>query len=117
MKTDEVSLSGAKEGEQTVYKENLVVLDNENHLYHVVVKGMHVRDGKEVNTQWSTAASINAMVWKGDLLAFGDSEGRISVWDLVRSLLLFPSPPLPSAAGPGRARSSRGSRAAPPAPP
>lgn len=27
------------------------MLDNENHLYHVVVKGMHVKDGKEVNTQ------------------------------------------------------------------
>ena len=24
---------------QTIYRENLVVLDNENHLYHVVVKG------------------------------------------------------------------------------
>jgi hypothetical protein len=36
---------------KAIYRENLVVLDNENHLYHVVVKGMHVRDGKEVNTQ------------------------------------------------------------------
>jgi hypothetical protein len=37
--------------ETNIYRENLVVLDNENHLYHVVVKGLHVRDGKEVNTQ------------------------------------------------------------------
>uniref|UniRef100_A0A914VYZ2 Uncharacterized protein n=1 Tax=Plectus sambesii TaxID=2011161 RepID=A0A914VYZ2_9BILA len=67
---------------KAIYRENLVVLDNENHLYHVVVKGMHVRDGKEVNTQWSTSAQINAMVWKDDYLAFGDNDGRVSIWDL-----------------------------------
>lgn len=33
--------------------------------YHVVVKGLHVRDGKEVSTQWkSGAAFLRCMVWK-----------------------------------------------------
>lgn len=33
---------------QLVSRENLVILDNENRLFHVVVKGVHVRDGKQV---------------------------------------------------------------------
>ena len=41
--------------QQLIYRENLVVLDDANNLYHVVVKGMHVRDGKAVKTQ------VNAM--------------------------------------------------------
>jgi len=49
------SVTGAdvatQQEEALVYRENLVVLDNDNRLYHVVVKGMHVRDGKEVKTQ------------------------------------------------------------------
>uniref|UniRef100_A0A183BQA3 WD_REPEATS_REGION domain-containing protein n=1 Tax=Globodera pallida TaxID=36090 RepID=A0A183BQA3_GLOPA len=54
--------------------------------YHVVVKGLHVRDGKEVSTQWkSGAAFLRCMVWKDDVLAFGDSAGRVGVWDLARS--------------------------------
>lgn len=40
----------------SVIRENLVVLDVDNHLYHVVVKGLHVRDGKEVNTDVSCAS-------------------------------------------------------------
>uniref|UniRef100_A0A914CEA4 WD repeat-containing protein 11 n=1 Tax=Acrobeloides nanus TaxID=290746 RepID=A0A914CEA4_9BILA len=71
--------------ETNIYRENLVVLDNENHLYHVVVKGLHVRDGKEVNTQWKSSAGImRCMVWKDDFLAFGDTIGRIGVWDLSK---------------------------------
>ncbi|KAH7730169.1 hypothetical protein AAVH_02662 [Aphelenchoides avenae] len=73
--------------EKNVYRENLVVLDNENHLYHVVIKGLHVRDGKEVNTEWkSGTALLRCMVWKDDLLAFGDTAGRIGVWDLSRKM-------------------------------
>lgn len=69
-----------------IYRENLVVLDNDNHLYHVVVKGLHVRDGKEVSTQWkSGAAFLRCMVWKDDMLAFGDSAGRVGVWDLAKT--------------------------------
>ncbi|KAL3075736.1 hypothetical protein niasHS_012566 [Heterodera schachtii] len=69
-----------------IHRENLVVLDNNNLLYHVVVKGLHVRDGKEVSTQWkSGAALLRCMVWKDDVLAFGDSAGRVGVWDLARS--------------------------------
>uniref|UniRef100_A0A914I3Z8 N(6)-L-threonylcarbamoyladenine synthase n=1 Tax=Globodera rostochiensis TaxID=31243 RepID=A0A914I3Z8_GLORO len=68
-----------------IHRENLVVLDNNNLLYHVVVKGLHVRDGKEVSTQWkSGAAFLRCMVWKDDVLAFGDSAGRVGVWDLAR---------------------------------
>uniref|UniRef100_A0A915NUK5 WD_REPEATS_REGION domain-containing protein n=1 Tax=Meloidogyne floridensis TaxID=298350 RepID=A0A915NUK5_9BILA len=56
-----------------------IILD----MYHVVVKGLHVRDGKEVSTQWkSGAAFLRCMVWKDDVLAFGDSAGRIGVWVL-----------------------------------
>ena len=59
---------------------------NQNHSYHVVVKGLHVRDGKEVSTQWkSGAAFLRCMVWKDDVLAFGDSAGRVGVWDLGKS--------------------------------
>ncbi|MFH4977930.1 hypothetical protein AB6A40_004639 [Gnathostoma spinigerum] len=72
-------------GTETVFRENLVVLDQDCHLYHVVVKGLHVRDGKEVNTQWkNNSASMKHLVWKDDLLAMGDSSGRLSVWDLGR---------------------------------
>lgn len=54
--------------------------------YHVVVKGLHVRDGKEVSTQWkSGAAFLRCMVWKDDMLAFGDSAGRVGVWDLAKT--------------------------------
>ncbi|KAK0429332.1 hypothetical protein QR680_011326 [Steinernema hermaphroditum] len=71
--------------EMNVYRENLVVLDNENHLYHVVVKGLHVRDGKEVNTQWKNGSSqMKCMVWKDDILALGDSQGRLGIWDLSK---------------------------------
>lgn len=35
-----------------------MVLDNDNHLYHVVVKGLHVRDGKEVSTQVSESENV-----------------------------------------------------------
>ncbi|KAF7629159.1 hypothetical protein Mgra_00009310 [Meloidogyne graminicola] len=71
------------ENKTKIFRENLVVLDNDNHLYHVVVKGLHVRDGKEVSTQWkSGAAFLRCMVWKDDVLAFGDSAGRIGVWIL-----------------------------------
>ncbi|TKR92096.1 hypothetical protein L596_006812 [Steinernema carpocapsae] len=71
--------------EMNVYRENLVVLDNENHLYHVVVKGLHVRDGKEVNTQWKNGSSqMRCMVWKDDVLALGDSQGRLGIWDLPK---------------------------------
>ncbi|KAL3095213.1 hypothetical protein niasHT_020364 [Heterodera trifolii] len=50
----------------------------------IVVKGLHVRDGKEVSTQWkSGAALLRCMVWKDDVLAFGDSAGRVGVWDLA----------------------------------
>ena len=45
---------------------------------------MHVRDGKEVHTQWSTSGQVTTMAWKDDLLAFGDKDGRISVWDLLQ---------------------------------
>ncbi|KFD61738.1 hypothetical protein M514_10981, partial [Trichuris suis] len=65
-----------------LYRENLVILDFENHLWHIVVKGMHVRDGREVKTQWTTGGSITSMAWKQDILVFGDSDGRVSSWDL-----------------------------------
>uniref|UniRef100_A0A9J2NZE4 WD repeat-containing protein 11 n=2 Tax=Ascaris TaxID=6251 RepID=A0A9J2NZE4_ASCLU len=72
-------------GVEPVFRENLVVLDQDCHLYHVVVKGLHVRDGKEVNSQWkSGVASMKSLVWKDDLLAMGDSSGRLGVWDLGR---------------------------------
>uniref|UniRef100_A0A1I7XMY1 WD_REPEATS_REGION domain-containing protein n=1 Tax=Heterorhabditis bacteriophora TaxID=37862 RepID=A0A1I7XMY1_HETBA len=70
---------------QCVYRENLVVLDSDNRLYHVVVKGLHVKDGKEVNAQWKSGGwSIRTMAWKDDILAMGDVDGRIAVWDLGR---------------------------------
>ncbi|VDK49747.1 unnamed protein product [Anisakis simplex] len=70
---------------EPVFRENLVVLDLDCHLYHVVVKGLHVRDGKEVNCQWkSGVASMKSLVWKDDLLAMGDSSGRLGIWDLGR---------------------------------
>jgi len=69
-------------------RENLVVLDNENHLYHVIVKGLHVRDGKEVNTQWKSGTPpIRCMTWKDDILAFGDVNGYLRVWDLAKRTL------------------------------
>ncbi|CAI4230009.1 unnamed protein product [Auanema sp. JU1783] len=72
---------------QSVYRENLVVLDSENRLYHVAVKGLHVKDGKEVNTQWKSGGwTIRSMAWKDDMLAMGDADGRIAVWDLGRKL-------------------------------
>uniref|UniRef100_A0A915PSD2 Ribosome control protein 1 domain-containing protein n=1 Tax=Setaria digitata TaxID=48799 RepID=A0A915PSD2_9BILA len=70
------------QGDEPVFRENLVVLDEECHLYHVVVKGLHVRDGKEVNSQWKSGAAVKCLVWKDDLLAMGDAWGRIGVWDL-----------------------------------
>ncbi|XP_003368118.1 conserved hypothetical protein [Trichinella spiralis] len=42
-----------------LYRENLVVLDHENHLWHVVVKGLHVKDGCEVQTQWTGTSVEN----------------------------------------------------------
>uniref|UniRef100_A0A0N5AGS0 WD_REPEATS_REGION domain-containing protein n=1 Tax=Syphacia muris TaxID=451379 RepID=A0A0N5AGS0_9BILA len=72
-------------GKEVVFRENLVVLDQDCHLYHVVVKGLHVRDGKEVSSQWkSGAASMKCLVWKDDLLATGDTSGRIGIWDLEK---------------------------------
>ncbi|GMR53104.1 hypothetical protein PMAYCL1PPCAC_23299 [Pristionchus mayeri] len=69
----------------SVYRENLVVLDSENRLYHVVVKGLHVRDGKEVNTQWRGGGwQLRCMSWKEDLLALGDADGRVVLWNLGR---------------------------------
>ncbi|KRY87831.1 WD repeat-containing protein 11 [Trichinella pseudospiralis] len=66
-----------------LYRENLVVLDHENHLWHVVVKGLHVKDGCEVQTQWTgTSGQMSAMAWKEDLLVFGDSDGRFCAWNL-----------------------------------
>ncbi|PIO75023.1 hypothetical protein TELCIR_02953 [Teladorsagia circumcincta] len=57
----------------------------DNRLYHVVVKGLHVKDGKEVNTQWKSGGwSIRTMAWKDDMLAMGDAEGRVVIWDLGR---------------------------------
>lgn len=70
---------------QSVYKENLVLLDSENRIYHIPLRGLHVRDGKMVNTQWKSAsAQICAMTWKDDMLAVGDVEGNLVVWDLGR---------------------------------
>ncbi|XP_003366760.1 conserved hypothetical protein, partial [Trichinella spiralis] len=66
-----------------LYRENLVVLDHENHLWHVVVKGLHVKDGCEVQTQWTgTSGPMSAMAWKEDLLVFGDSDGQFCAWNL-----------------------------------
>lgn len=68
-----------------IIREHLVVLDNENHLYHVIVKGLHVRDGKEVNTLWrSGSPPIICMSWKDDILAFGDVSGNLRIWDLQK---------------------------------
>lgn len=68
---------------QSVYRENLVLLDSENRIYHITLRGLHVRDGKMVNTQWKSAsAQICAMTWKDDILAVGDVEGNLVVWDL-----------------------------------
>lgn len=70
---------------QSVYRENLVLLDSENRIYHITLRGLHVRDGKMVNTQWKSAsAQICAMTWKDDMLAVGDVEGNLVVWDLGR---------------------------------
>ncbi|CCD66200.1 WD_REPEATS_REGION domain-containing protein [Caenorhabditis elegans] len=70
---------------QSVYRENLVLLDSENRIYHITLRGLHVRDGKIVNTQWKSAsAQICAMAWKDDILAVGDVEGNLVVWDLGR---------------------------------
>uniref|UniRef100_A0A8R1I657 WD repeat-containing protein 11 n=1 Tax=Caenorhabditis japonica TaxID=281687 RepID=A0A8R1I657_CAEJA len=70
---------------QSVYRENLVLLDSENRIYHITLRGLHVRDGKMVNTQWkSSSAQICAMTWKDDMLAVGDVEGNLVVWDLGR---------------------------------
>ncbi|KAL3999054.1 hypothetical protein ACH3XW_17590 [Acanthocheilonema viteae] len=71
-------------GDEPVFRENLVILDEECHLYHVVVKGLHVRDGKEVNSEWKSGAAVKCLVWKDDLLAMGDAWGRLGVWDLGR---------------------------------
>ena len=70
---------------EVVFRENLVVLDQDCHLYHVVIKGLHVRDGKEVSSQWKSGiASMKCLVWKDDLLATGDTSGRIAIWDLEK---------------------------------
>ncbi|KAJ1371752.1 hypothetical protein KIN20_033753 [Parelaphostrongylus tenuis] len=72
-------------GGLSIYRENLVVLDSDNRLYHVVVKGLHVKDGKEVNTQLKSGGwSVRTMAWKDDILVMGDAEGRIVIWDLGR---------------------------------
>lgn len=69
--------------DNTVIRENLVVLDVDNHLYHVVVKGLHVRDGKEVSTDWSkNMSALTKVVWKDDYLVFGEVNGGLRVWDL-----------------------------------
>ncbi|CAB3407532.1 unnamed protein product [Caenorhabditis bovis] len=69
--------------QQSVYRENLVLLDSENRIYHITLRGLHVRDGKMVNTQWKSASSqICSMAWKDDMLAVGDVEGSLVVWDL-----------------------------------
>ncbi|VDN27225.1 unnamed protein product [Cylicostephanus goldi] len=62
-------------------REPLEIWDlKETRLYHVVVKGLHVKDGKEVNTQWKSGGwSIRNMAWKDEMLAMGDAEGRIIV--------------------------------------
>ncbi|CAD6184468.1 unnamed protein product [Caenorhabditis auriculariae] len=70
---------------QSVYRENLVLLDSENRIYHITLRGLHVRDGKIVNTQWKSASTqICAMAWKDDMLAVGDVDGSLVVWDLGR---------------------------------
>ncbi|VDM58750.1 unnamed protein product [Angiostrongylus costaricensis] len=72
-------------GGLSVYRENLVILDSDNRVYHVVVKGLHVKDGKEVNTQLKSGGwSIRTMAWKDDILVMGDAEGRVVIWDLGR---------------------------------
>ncbi|CAJ0944439.1 unnamed protein product, partial [Mesorhabditis belari] len=74
-----------EDGGIPVFRENLVVLDSENRLYHIVVKGLHVKDGKEVSTQWKTGGwTIRCMAWKGDQLAMGDADGRLVIWDLAK---------------------------------
>ncbi|CAJ0593137.1 unnamed protein product [Cylicocyclus nassatus] len=79
------AMNTTEDGGISVYRENLVVLDSETRLYHVVVKGLHVKDGKEVNTQWKSGGwSIRNMAWKDEMLAMGDAEGRIIIWDLGR---------------------------------
>lgn len=67
-----------------VYKENLVLLDNESHIYHISLRGLHVRDGKMVKTQWKSANELCAIAWKDDILAVGDVVGNLVVWDLGR---------------------------------
>ena len=56
---------------------------SENRLYCVTVKGLHVKDGSIVPTMWKSGGwSIRNMAWKGDILAMGDADGRIAIWDL-----------------------------------
>jgi hypothetical protein len=47
---------------RSIYRENLVppplLRLQDNHLYHVVIKGLHVKDGKEVSTQWKSGATL-----------------------------------------------------------
>uniref|UniRef100_A0A5S6QSA6 WD repeat-containing protein 11 n=1 Tax=Trichuris muris TaxID=70415 RepID=A0A5S6QSA6_TRIMR len=86
---DNSATSKAGRAGRELYRENLVVLDFENHLWHIVVKGMHVRDGREVKTQWITGGSVSAMAWKQDILVFGDSDGRVSFWDLESKVSKF----------------------------
>ncbi|CAI5439961.1 unnamed protein product [Caenorhabditis angaria] len=77
------SIKQTESTQQSVYRENLVLLDAENRIYHITLRGLHVRDGKMVNTQWKSAsAQICAMAWKDDMLAVGDVEGSLVVWDL-----------------------------------
>uniref|UniRef100_A0A915MSF8 WD repeat-containing protein 11 n=1 Tax=Meloidogyne javanica TaxID=6303 RepID=A0A915MSF8_MELJA len=73
------------ESKTKIFRENLVVLDNDNHLYHVVVKGLHVRDGKEVSTQWkSGAAFLRCMAQHPTSLVIWDTERLHTVFVLQR---------------------------------
>ncbi|EYB89199.1 hypothetical protein Y032_0234g3125 [Ancylostoma ceylanicum] len=57
-----------EDGGLSIYRENLVVLDSDNRLYHVVVKGLHVKDGKEVNTQYFEKDGHSQMPTLGTVL-------------------------------------------------
>lgn len=81
------------EGSDPVFRENLVVLDEECHLYHVVVKGLHVRDGKEVNSQvfWSGNGQDACVYHTSNIqmrFEIISAKNIILAWILSRSIAL-----------------------------
>lgn len=80
-----------------MFRENLVVLDEECHLYHVVVKGLHVRDGKEVNSQVQNkffempiffVSQLNMFVEEAKCHAFSSARQFCQITTVAHSFVL-----------------------------